>query len=119
MGLAIAIASNLLAQIVSTHGAGVPEIRTAFCWLAFIPLMIFINNIFGTQILLGMGFKRQYRNAVLFSGLMIPLLGLTLPHLFGFSGYPMALFSGELTLALATFVLANKHTDWEWSNGVA
>lgn len=110
-GLVIIILADDVARILSFNGAGTSEIQTTLCWLAFVPLLIFVNNIFGVQVLLGLGFKHLYRNAVLASGLLIPVLGCTLPALWGFVGFPIALFAGELLLALLTCWLAMRYTD--------
>lgn len=115
VGVIIIFGAGVLSQWISAEGAGVHEIQLSFGWLAFIPLMIFLNNIFGVQILLGLGLKNLYRNAVLASGTAIPLLAVLLPRFWGFAGYPIALFAGEAILVALTYVLAKRHTDWKWS----
>lgn len=111
-GAAIIATSDSIASVVSSEGDGMREIATTLSWLAFIPLLIFINNIFGVQLLLGLGKKRLYRNAVLFSGLLIPALGMALPNILGFAGFPIALLVGELVLAFLTYWFAVRFTEF-------
>jgi polysaccharide transporter, PST family len=64
--------------------------------MAILPLSIFLGNIYGTQILLSLGMKKQFMRAILYAGLFSLIVSLILVPPFGAVGAAVAFLSAEL-----------------------
>jgi O-antigen/teichoic acid export membrane protein len=73
--------------------------------MAFLPLSIFIDNIFGTQILLNVGGKREFTRAAVIAGIVSLFVSFLVVPTFGEVGTAWVFLIGELLL-LALFVIA-------------
>lgn len=89
----VALAPGIARMMGGADGAA--DVARALGIMAFIPLAIFTNNICGTQILLGLGHKRAFRNIVLLAGAAVPLSSLLLVPQLGFVGAPVGAVIGE------------------------
>lgn len=74
---------------------------TALRWLAFLPFIIGLNNIFGTQTMLTLGMKREFSHILLVSGLLNLLLIIPLSWTFGASGAAAAVVTTETAVTAA------------------
>lgn len=72
------------------------DIRDVFAIIAIVPGLIFINNICGTQIVLGLGHARLFRNVILVSGFIAVLWSLVLVQILQVTGAAWALLLGEI-----------------------
>ena len=61
------IGAHGVAHLISEQPA--PEVSFAIKMMSFIPLTIFIDNIYGTQILLSLSMKKEFANAILHAGI--------------------------------------------------
>jgi O-antigen/teichoic acid export membrane protein len=70
-------------------------------WMAFIPFMVGLSNVFGIQTMLTFGMQKQFSRILILSGifnliLLIPLISLT-----GVEGAAISLISTELVVTLS------------------
>lgn len=68
--------------------------------LSFIPLSIFVNNIYGTQIQLQISREKSFRNIILFCGLLLPLLTVLFVNINSNYGAAFALLISEVLLTI-------------------
>ncbi|GGN37366.1 MULTISPECIES: flippase [Marinomonas] len=78
--------------------------------MLIIPLFIFLNNIFGTQILLNTGREKSFFYILLAAAVLSLVLCVTLTYFFSYQGTTIALLVTEIFIVLAFFVLVRK--DW-------
>jgi PST family polysaccharide transporter len=86
-------------------GEGSPDMALLVRIMAFLPLSIFIDNIFGTQILLNVGGKREFTRAAVIAGIVSLFVSFLVVPTFGEVGTAWVFLIGELLL-LALFVIA-------------
>jgi len=112
--LAVSLGITLLAGVAARIITGAPSpLIIHLVWiLSPLPLSIFIDNVLGTQLLLNLGYRKEFMSGPLSSGLVsIILLTLLAPH-YGAYGAALALLVSELwTLLLFTY-LASKKTSF-------
>jgi PST family polysaccharide transporter len=101
----LAVIAMPLGQLISADGSGA-EISAAITVLAPVPLLIFINNICGTQILVGLGHTAIFRNCVVAAGLMVPIICFALMKPFGFLAGPLSTLFGEILIAAMMTLLS-------------
>jgi PST family polysaccharide transporter len=75
-----------------------------------IPLLIFLNNIFGTQILLNTGREKPFFYVLLCAALLSLLMCIGLTHLYSYQGTTIALLITEIFIVVVFFLLVRK--DW-------
>tara|TARA_R110001606_G_scaffold397485_2_gene574026 strand:- start:2273 stop:3526 length:1254 start_codon:yes stop_codon:yes gene_type:complete len=78
--------------------------------MLIIPLLIFLNNIFGTQILLNTGREKPFFYVLLLAAILSLVLCFSLTSLYSYQGTAIALLITEVFVVLAFFVLVYK--DW-------
>ena len=76
--------------------------------MAVLPLTIFLDNIYGTQVLLSLGMKKQFMKAVLFSGFFSIGVALLLVPLFGAVGAAVAFVGAETLLLVLMLVYVHR-----------
>lgn len=75
-----------------------------------IPVLIFLNNIFGTQILLNTGREKHFFYVLLVAAILSLVLCFSLTYFFSYQGTTIALLVTEVFVMLAFWVLVYK--DW-------
>lgn len=78
--------------------------------MLIIPLLIFLNNIFGTQILLNTGREKIFFYVLLLAAILSLFLCFSLTYLYSYQGTAIALLITEVFIVLTFFVLVYK--DW-------
>jgi PST family polysaccharide transporter len=73
-----------------------------------IPLLIFLNNIFGTQILLNTGREKTFFYVLLCAALLSLLLCISLTQLYSYQGTTIALLITEVFIVVVFFLLIRK-----------
>jgi len=84
------------------------QIGDLFQVMAVVPALIYVNNLCGTQIALGLGYARDFRNVVTGSGLLLIGWSLSLVSQWGASGAAWALLLGEFGICLGMVILSTK-----------
>jgi len=107
MSLSIALLAGFAARIITGNSS--PLIIHLVWILSPLPLSIFIDNVLGTQLLLNLGYRKEFMSGPLSSGLVsIVLLALLAPH-YGAYGAAVALLVSEfLTLFLFAYFVYKK-----------
>lgn len=111
-GILLIVFSGLIANLVAKGAAS--EVALIIRIMAFVPFMVFANNIFGTQILLTLGWQREFRNSVLISGLVLVALCLLLTKILGLKGAPIAIVAGEFLILSMMFFYSTKAVGNPW-----
>jgi polysaccharide transporter, PST family len=75
-----------------------------------IPVLIFLNNIFGTQILLNTGREKRFFYVLLVAAILSLVLCVSLTYFFSYQGTTIALLVTEVFVVLAFWVLV--YRDW-------
>lgn len=84
------------------------EIALQIRILAIVPVSVFVDNIFGTQVLLNIGRKSDFSKAILISGVLsIVMTSLLVPR-FGATGSAINYLVAQLSLLLLMIVYAQK-----------
>lgn len=112
VGVAIILASGTIASVMGPP-SGRHEIALAMAIMAFNPMAVYANNIFGTQILLGLGHKSTFRNIVLVSGATVPVACFALAHAIGATAAPAGATMGEVVI-LTLMLLASRRAVGEF-----
>jgi len=76
--------------------------------ILIVPLLIFLNNIFGTQILLNTGRDKSFFYVLLFAAVLSLSLCFILTYYFSYQGTAIALLVTELFIVIAFFFLVRK-----------
>lgn len=112
VGLLLELAADWVGRLLA-GSSGADTVAVALRIMAFMPAMVYANNICGTQVLLSLGGKRQFRNNVLLSGLSVPVSGAIAMYCFGFVGAPIGALVGEMLIlykmAVDSFELAGSN----------
>ncbi|AEF53560.1 flippase [Marinomonas posidonica] len=96
--------------IALLYGDELQESAWALKVMLIIPLLIFLNNIFGTQILLNTGREKLFFYVLLLAAILSLVLCFSLTYLYSYQGTVIALLVTEVFVVLAFFVLVYK--DW-------
>lgn len=76
--------------------------------LSFVPLFVFLNNIFGTQILLNLGHKKKFATVLIISGITNVALILLLIWKLKYVSVAISTFFAELIVVLGMYYFARK-----------
>lgn len=76
--------------------------------IAILPLSIFVDNIYGTQVMLNVGLERPFRNAVVRGALISLCLSLALIPLFGAVGSALAFLCSEIAVLAMMIIPVNR-----------
>lgn len=107
LGTAIVlIASNYIITLL--YGVGSDDVVVVFQVLMMIPTAIFLNNMFGTQVLLNLRRDRTYFRIVLIAGLINLALLMPLSFLFGALGAAVSVLAAELYVVAGTYYYAKR-----------
>lgn len=90
------------------------DIKQIFAVIAIVPALIFVNNICGTQVVLGLGHARLYRNVVLVSGLALVVWSAALVMAWGVQGAAWALLLGEIGICAGMVWASLKVVRYPW-----
>lgn len=94
--------------VLLVTGSDDPEIALMLKILAIIPTSVFLDNIFGTQILLNIGKKSKFLNAVLVSGVFSIATALLIVPKLGPVGSAITYLSAQLIMLLLVMIYANR-----------
>ena len=83
-----------------------PDIALMIRILAFVPTSVFVDNIFGTQILLNIGKKAAFSKAIWISGILSVCMTLVLVPLFGAVGSAINYLVAQLVLLMLVVTFA-------------
>lgn len=72
-------------------------------WLAFLPFIIFLSNVFGIQFMLGQGFDSEFRKIIFIGAALNLILLITLVPLYGAEGTAASMLCTEIVITLLTF----------------
>jgi O-antigen/teichoic acid export membrane protein len=90
------------------------DIKQIFAVIAIVPALIFVNNICGTQVVLGLGHARLFRNVVLVSGLALVAWSVALVMAWGVQGAAWALLLGEIGICAGMVWASLKVVRYPW-----
>ncbi len=110
ISLAIFASSGIAVQVVS--GIDSPRISNIIRILSPLPLSIFVGNILGTQVLLNLGFKREFMTATVTAGLLSIVMLFLLVPLFSAYGAALSLLSSELWVLLFFAINVHRKSDF-------
>ena len=96
VSLCLLFGADLVTRLIA--GVRDPEVALLMRVMSLLPITIFLDNIFGTQILLNLGYRRQFMTAILYSGLFAIGLSLALVPQFGARASAAIYFGSELLL---------------------
>ena len=113
-GAAIVLMSGLIASIMGPP-SGQRAIALSLAIMAFNPMAVYANNIFGTQVLLGLGHESTFRNIVLVSGATVPCSCYLLTPWLGFIGAPVGATLGELAILTGMLVASQRAVGHRWA----
>ena len=97
---------------IGLSGGG--HIKELFAVMAIVPGLIFLNNICGTQIVLGLGHARLFRNVVMVSGLSLVGCSWLFSWLWGAPGAAVALLTGEVVICVGMAWASVRVVGWNW-----
>lgn len=100
----------ILADFLVVFVAGVPskEISTLIRIMSLLPVTVFLDNIFGTQIMLNNNMKKQFMYIIVFGGIFsVMMLIILVPQLKG-TGSAISFVSSEITILLAMILTVRK-----------
>lgn len=114
VGAAVALMSGVIATVMGPP-SGRHEIALALAVMAFNPLAVYANNIFGTQVLLGLGHEAAFRNIVLVSGATVPCSCWLLTRWLGTAAAPVGATLGEAVILVAMLVASQRAVGHPWA----
>lgn len=95
--------SDFIIEIVAGNKAN-ETIKNMLMLMAIIPLSIFINNIYGTQIMLNTNNEKLFRNIVVSVGGLLPILSFIFTNINSNYGGTVALLISEISLTLIMII---------------
>jgi PST family polysaccharide transporter len=84
----------------------VPQIVLTLRIILIIPLCVFLNNLFGTQILLNIGKDKLFFRVLLFTAIFNMLLVFPLTHYYSYIGTAISMMTSEVFLLIGMFYYA-------------
>lgn len=78
-------------------------------WLAFLPFIIFLSNVFGIQFMLGQGFDSEFRKIIFIGAVLNLILLIILVPLYGAEGTAASMLFTEIIITLLTFSFVIRH----------
>jgi len=97
--------------IVTVIGENFKKSEIIFKILLIIPLTIFINNIYGTQFLLNMGYSKIFSKILILSGLFNLTLCPVLTYLWNYIGTALSWVVVEIFVLYSMYYYATKYID--------
>lgn len=88
------LTSDILVYFIS--GDYNSKISTVIRILSFLPLFIFINNIYGTQFMINMNEQKRFRNIILISSIFLTVTSFIMIPLFNFYGAAISSLISEI-----------------------
>jgi polysaccharide transporter, PST family len=85
-------------------GAIAPESVLVIRWIAFLPFLIGLSNIFGIQSMIPFGLERQFSRILIVAGLLNIVMAVPLIHWFAAEGAAASVLITEAVVTLATFL---------------
>ncbi len=92
--------------IYFVYGKNMEIVNNIFQVLLIIPLTIFLNNMFGTQILLNMGHDKQFFYIVLYTAIINLVLVGPLTYIYSFYGTAFSVVVSEIFLMFGMYYYA-------------
>lgn len=108
VAVVLSMSFDALIQMLGISRAAQGQIGDLFQVIAVVPALIYVNNLCGTQVVLGLGHARVFRNVVAGSGVLLVGWSLLLVSQWGALGAAWALLLGELGICLGMVVLSTK-----------
>lgn len=96
----------LVAEIM--FGTEVAEIALLIRLMALIPVLVFVNNLYGTQYLLNTSNEKKFMVNLLLAALLNVLIIFPLTYFFGARGTAISVFTTEVFVLVAMFISAYK-----------
>jgi O-antigen/teichoic acid export membrane protein len=93
------------------YGRDYAETVTVLRWLAVLPFLVGLSNVFGVQTLLAMGLNRLVSRILVIAGALNVATLFVLTHWFGAEGAAMAVAGTEMFVTLA-FALIIRRRKW-------
>lgn len=78
-------------------------------WLAFLPFIIFLSNVFGIQFMLGQGFDSEFRKIIFIGAALNLILLITLVPIYGAEGTAASMLCTEIVITLLTLIFFIRH----------
>jgi len=100
------IFARQIATLAFGHAAigSTPVLR----WIAFLPFVIALSNIFGVQTMIPFGLDVQFSRILILAGVFNIILAVPLIHIFGAAGAGMSVLATEVSVTFAMFVLLER-----------
>lgn len=80
-------------------------------WLAFLPFIIFLSNVFGIQFMLGQGFDSEFRKIIFIGAALNLILLITLVPIYGAEGTAASMLCTEIIITLLTLIFFIRHNN--------
>lgn len=96
ISLCLFVAAPLITLLIT--GKNLQDTTTIIRILCLIPTSIFINNMYGTQIMINCGLQVQFRNIILFCGFFLILSSAVLIHMYSAIGAGVGSLLAELLM---------------------
>ncbi|WKZ70630.1 MAG: flippase [Melioribacteraceae bacterium] len=78
-------------------------------WLAYLPFIIFLSNVFGIQFMLGQGFDSEFRKIIFIGAILNLLLLINFVPRYGAEGTAASMLITEIAITLLTFAFVIRH----------
>lgn len=104
--LILFIFADLLIELL--YGANMQAVSNIFKILLLVPLSIFLNNMFGTQILLNVGKEKQFFFVVILSIITSLVTLVPLTYYYSYYGTAISMLTTELVVAFGMYYYVNK-----------
>jgi len=99
-------ASDYLVLLIA--GERLPEVSSLIKIMSLMPLMVFIDNIFGTQILLNIGHKNKYMRALLSGSIVSMILSFIVIPYWNLNGAAIVVISTEMVIMFMMVIPAHR-----------
>lgn len=99
--LSLAILATADQLVMHVLGPSYMEAAPILRNLAFVPFVVALSNIFGVQVMLNFGLKKQFGNIITFSGLVGLALIVSLAYFHGAEGVAIAVLVTEIMVTIA------------------
>ncbi len=110
VGLLLAAHTIVLVLFGPTAEGTVPVLR----WMAFLPFLIAVSSVLGSQTMVPFGLDRQFSRILIFSGAFNLCLGVVLIRLFAASGAGISVLATETLVAASMAVILQCHKISIW-----
>jgi O-antigen/teichoic acid export membrane protein len=110
IGILLVVAAPMAVRFICGHPE--PDILPLVLILSPLPLTIFMDNIFGVQVVLNSGHRRAFMTVPLIAGLISVVLQWLLIRPFGATGAALSLLLSECFILVLFAILAKKLTEF-------